>query len=108
MLRAGPLSTPEVMEILTHDYVNAWVVAKHLPKIAKEAADPRVRALAARAHQKYLYPVDSQVWTSDGELVDHVCANDLHGDALGRYIELLDAPFVAALSSRGEDAPRAK
>jgi hypothetical protein len=95
------------METLARDYVNAWVIAKHLPRIAKEAADPRVRALAARAHGSYLYPVDSQVYSAAGELVDHVCANDLKGDALGRYIELLDAPFVAALSSRGEDqAPR--
>jgi hypothetical protein len=93
------------METLAHDYVNAWVLAKHLPRIAKEAADPRVRALAARAHEKYLYPVDSQVYSAAGELVDHVCANDLHEDALGRYIELLDAPFVAALSGRREDAP---
>ena len=91
MLRAGPLSTPEVMEILSHDYVNAWVVAKHLPRIAKEAADPRVRARAARAHEKYLYPVDSQVYSSAGELLDHVCANDLRPDPLGRYHELLDA-----------------
>jgi hypothetical protein len=96
------------METLANEYVNAWVVAKHLPRIAKEAADPRVRSLAARAHAKYLYPVDSQVWTSDGELVDHVCANDLHGNAVSRYIELLDAPFVAALTTGGKDAPRAK
>ena len=82
------------MEVLANEYVNAWVLAKHLPAIAKEAADPAVRALAARAHAKYLYPVDSQVFSSAGELLDHVCANDLHGDAVARYLELLESPWV--------------
>jgi len=80
------------MEVLARDYVNAWVLAKHLPRIAKEAADPAVRALAARAHAQYLYPLDSQVYSFAGELLDHVCANDLHGD-VERYLELLESPL---------------
>jgi hypothetical protein len=96
------------MEVLRRDYVNAWVLAKHLPAIAKQAQDPRVRAVAARAHGNYLYPVDSQVFSPDGELLDHVCANDLHGpdfqgDEVLRYLELLDAPSRAGQSS---DQPR--
>jgi len=79
------------MERLADDFVTSWVLAKHLPSIAAEAKDPRVRELAARAHESYLYPVDSQVWSPQGELLDHACANDLHGNARDRYHELLDA-----------------
>lgn len=84
------------MEVLRRDFVNAWVLAKHLPALAQEAQDPRVRAVAARAHASYLYPVDSQIFSPDGELLDHVCANDLHGpdyqgDEVLRYFELLEA-----------------
>jgi hypothetical protein len=67
------------------------VLAKHLPRLAREAVDPFARQLAARAHEQYLYPVDSQVYSSTGELLDHACANDLFGDANARYHELLDA-----------------
>jgi hypothetical protein len=79
------------MRRLERDFVTSWVLAKDLPRIAAEAADPHVRALAARAHEKYLYPVDSQVYSPEGELLDHVCANDLFEDALARYHALLDA-----------------
>jgi hypothetical protein len=79
------------MQRLGRDFVTSWVLAKHLPRLAGEAQDPRVRELAARAHENYLYPVDSQVYSSTGELLDHVCANDLMHDPLGRYHELLDA-----------------
>jgi hypothetical protein len=82
------------MELLRQDFVNAWVVAKHLPRMAEEAADPAVRTLARRAHESYLYPVDSQVFSSAGELLDHVSANDLFAEEfpLDRYFELLEAP----------------
>jgi hypothetical protein len=101
------------MEVLRRDFVNAWVLAKHLPALAKEAQDPRVRAVAARAHANYLYPVDSQIFSPDGELLDHVCANDLHGpdhqgDEVLRYFELLEAPHRVqpSVPATEEEPPR--
>jgi hypothetical protein len=91
MLRAGPLSDQKIQARLSRDFVTAWVLAKHLPRIAAEATDPAVRALAARAHESYLYPVDSQIYSPTGDLLDHVGANDLFEDMLGRYHELLDS-----------------
>jgi hypothetical protein len=38
--------------------------------------------------EAYLYPVDSLVLSSAGELLDHACANDDLGET--RYVELLD------------------
>ena len=91
MLRAGPLSDTEIQERLSRDFVNSWVLAKHLPRIASESSDPYVREFAARAHESYIYPVDSQIYSPTGELLDHVGANDLFEDMLGRYHELLDS-----------------
>ena len=46
-----------------------------------------MRRLALSSHASYLYPVDAQVFSAEGELLDHVCAND-HPD-VGRYRKLL-------------------
>jgi len=89
------------MARLERDFVTSWVLAKDLPRIAAEATDPDVRALAARAHAKYLYPVDSQVYSPDGEPLDHVCANDILEEPLARYHELLDAATRAGEAPEG-------
>ena len=49
--------------------MNAWVLAVHLPDIAESADDPFVRELAKRSHENYLYPVDAQVFSPEGELL---------------------------------------
>lgn len=69
--------------------MNAWVLAKDLPALAESAHEPEVRAAARVVLDAYLYPVDSQVLSPSGELLDHVCANDHPG--VERYQELLDA-----------------
>jgi hypothetical protein len=79
------------MQRLREDFVTCWVLAKDLPRLAEEAAEPAARALAALAHEEYLYPVDSQVYSPEGELLDHVCANDLFADPERRYHALLDS-----------------
>ena len=88
-MRAGPLSAPSVIEKLQRDFVNTWVLAKHLPKIAAETEDEFVRKLAEQSYENYLYPVDAQVFSADGELRDHVCAND--GPDRARYLKLLES-----------------
>ncbi|NOT30358.1 MAG: hypothetical protein HOP15_07910 [Planctomycetes bacterium] len=89
------------MEVLGRDYVTAWVLGRNLPIIAAEAGDPHVRALAVRAHQSYLRPVDSQIYSPAGELLDHTCANAiLSGEE--SYLELLEAP---RREKQGEPAP---
>lgn len=45
--------------------------------IAKSTDDAAVRRVAELATSEYNYPVDSQVFSADGELIDHVGANDI-------------------------------
>src|SRR5262245_14394845 len=99
MLRAGPLSDAGIQERLRRDFVTSWILAKHLPRLAREASDPFVRSLAARAQESYAYPVDSQVYSPEGEMLDHVGANELSPDASARYHELLDAAGRAVPSA---------
>ncbi len=90
-MRAGPLSDTRVLERLKRDFVCTWVLAKHLPTIAEGAEDPFVRRVAKTSHENYLYPVDSQVLSPEGELLDHVCANDKERASAEQYLVLLDA-----------------
>ena len=90
-MRAGPLSDTRVLERLERDFVCTWVLAKHLPAIAEHAEDPFVRQVAKTSHENYLYPVDSQVLSPEGELLDHVCANDHERSSAAHYLVLLDA-----------------
>ncbi len=90
MLRAGPLSKPEVMEVLGRDYVNAWVLCNDLKGIAEGTSNPYVRALAALAKKNYLTPVDIQLYSPSGELLDHVNANAVLSGEVS-YAEFLRA-----------------
>ena len=75
---------------MQRDFENTWILAQDLDGIARDAPDPFVRAAAALAKKSYLYPVDSQVLSADGALLDHACAHDVVGEATG-YAKLLDA-----------------
>ena len=69
------------------------MLAKDLPRIAEAGSDPQVRAVARTVHTNYIYPVDSQVLSSEGELIDHVGANA--GPGVAGYLELLAAALPA-------------
>ena len=103
-MRAGPLSDKRVLRVLKNEFVNTWIVAKDLGPVAAGAEDESVRNLAQLASANYLYPVDSQVYSADGELLDHVCANDLSRmpNRTGRYLELLDSANAAENSTEGQ------
>jgi hypothetical protein len=50
-----------------------------------------VAAWARVAESNYQYPVDSQVLSSDGRLLDHRAANAILEDSVPQYRALLDA-----------------
>lgn len=69
------------------------MLAKDLPRIAESGPGPEVRAVARTVHENYIYPVDSQVLTREGELIDHVGANS--GSGVAGYRKLLEAALSA-------------
>lgn len=89
-MRAGPLSDSRVLERLEREFVCTWVLADDLPDLAESATDERVRAVAKTCRENYLYPVDSQVLSPAGELLDHICANDRERSSVPSYLRLLD------------------
>jgi hypothetical protein len=71
MLRAGPLSSPEVIGLLNECFVSSWVLAKDLEHLSLDpAASPELRELARALRARYEYPVDTQVVMPDGRLPD--------------------------------------
>ena len=89
MLRAGPLSSTPVIELLNAKFANAWVLARDLPALRDDAALPtEVRAIAAKLLDDYRYPVDSQIRTADGRLLARAEANEI-GPNDAAYLEIL-------------------
>ena len=76
-LRAGPLSSPQIIETLNTHFVNVWILAKSLEPMAREAASPAVRIWAAKLRDDYTYPVDSILYTHDGRKLAEVSTNSL-------------------------------
>ncbi len=91
MLRAGPLSFAPVLDLLSKEFVNCWILAEDLEAIAKDESQPEnVRAAAKVAFERYKYPVDSQMMTADGKLLSQAATNDIMSPDM-------DALYLAAL-----------
>lgn len=61
---------------LRANYVNAWVLARDLPKIAAGSGDPDVAELCALVQENYGYPVDSVLVSPALEFLGHVNVNE--------------------------------
>lgn len=108
-----------MIEKLNDKFVNAWVLRHELAAFAGDAletdnqdakdrkkkprlpmptgaplppATPQLKAFAARAYEKYKYPVDSLLFDADGQFAAQFPASDLmnvlDGDAA--YLQFLD------------------
>ena len=89
MLRAGPLSSPEVLERLEAGFVCAWVLRQDLDPWVAQTEDADVARVAKVVAGAYVYPVDSHVLSARGELLGRLAANDLEADAVEAYLGLL-------------------
>ena len=93
MLRAGPLSSPEVLETLARDHVNAWALATDLAQLARAEQDPELRARLVKLDQAYTYPVESFVLSPQGEILARLAANDMSSDQ--DYVDFLELAATA-------------
>ena len=95
-MRAGPLSSPEIIEFLNTHFVNVWVLHRELPELQTGAKGVTAGALATQLRQHYSDSVDSLILTPELEVIEHLPSKRLlHPDHLPRseriprYLELL-------------------
>jgi hypothetical protein len=86
-LRAGPLSSPKILERLERDFVVTWVLHPDLVELGE--SDAEWAPIAMDLAEAYRYPVDSFVLSSQGEILADVEANEDLSE-LG-FVRLLDA-----------------
>jgi hypothetical protein len=102
-LRAGPLSNPQIGQLLNANCVNTWILNRSLPHLRDEGQTSEARQLAEavlKARQPHS-PVDSMVLAADLQLISVRAANDdiLRGkpaDVLDRYEAFIRQAIGAA------------
>jgi hypothetical protein len=65
-----------VIATLRDQFVNAWLLAKDLDRIANDSGDAEVGELCELIRKSYDYPVDSILISPDLEVVGHVNVNE--------------------------------
>ena len=96
-MRAGPLSSPEIIELLNTHFVNVWVLLRELPELQTGAKGVAAGVLATKLRQHYSDSVDTLTLTSNLEVIEHLPSKHLfhpdyrlpRGGQIPRYLELL-------------------
>ena len=96
-MRAGPLSSPEIINFLNTHFVNVWVLHRELPELQTGAKGAAAAALATKLRQHYTDSVDILTLTPDLEVIEHLPSKNLlhpeyrlpRSERIPRYLELL-------------------
>ena len=95
-MRAGPLSSPKIIELLNTHFVNVWVLHRELPELQTGTKGVAAGALATQLRQHYSDAVDILTLTPELEVIEHLPSKSLlHRDYLPRseriprYLKLL-------------------
>ena len=88
-MRAGPLSSPKIINFLNAHFVNVWVLHRELPELQTGVKGAAAGDLATKLRQHYSDSVDILTLTPELEVIEHLPSKSLlHHDYL-RYLELL-------------------
>ena len=98
-MRAGPLSSPEIIELLNTHFVNVWVLRRELPELQTGVKGTAAGDLATKLRQHYSDSVDSLTLTPELEVIEHLPSKNLlhpqyrlpRSERIPRYLELLRA-----------------
>ena len=71
-MRAGPLSSPEVIKILNEQFVNVWVLQRDIQEIAEGAKFKNLNTLARTFQQYDTTSVNILILTQELEVVMHL------------------------------------
>ena len=96
-MRAGPLSSPEIIGLLNTHFVNVWVLHRELPELQTGAKGAAAGDLATKLRQHYSDSVDILTLTPELEVIEHLPSKNLfhpeyrppRSERIPRYSELL-------------------
>ena len=95
-MRAGPLSSPKIIDLLNTHFVNVWVLLRELPELQAGAKGAAASALATKLRQHYTDSVDILTLTPDLEVLGHLHNMSLfhpyylpRSERIPRYLEML-------------------
>ncbi len=95
-MRAGPLSSPKIIELLNTHFVNVWVLLRDLPELQAGAKGANAAALATKLRQNYTGAVDMLTFTPDLEVMGHLHNMSLfhpyylhRSERIPQYLEML-------------------
>ena len=107
-MRAGPLSSPEIIEFLNTHFVNVWVLHRELPELQTGAKGAAASDLATKLRQHYSDSVDSLTLTPELEVIEHLPSKNLlhpeyrlpRSERIPRYLELLKSSVGMAVAAQ--------
>ncbi len=95
-MRAGPLSSPKIINLLNTHFVNVWVLFRDVPELQAGAKGANAAALATKLRQHYTDSVDILTLTPDLEVLGHLHNMSLfhpyylpRSEEIPQYLELL-------------------
>ena len=95
-MRAGPLSSPKIIQLLNTHFVNVWVLLREVPELQAGAKGAAAAALATKLRQHYTDSVDILTLTPDLEVIEHLSSWNLfhpyylpRRERIPRYLKLL-------------------
>ncbi len=95
-MRAGPLSSPKIIQLLNTHFVNVWVLLRDVPELQAGAKGAAAAALATKLRQHYTDSVDILTLTPDLEVLGHLHNMSLfhpyylpRSKRIPRYLEML-------------------
>ena len=95
-MRAGPLSSPKIINLLNTHFVNVWVLLRDVPELQAGAKGAAAAALATKLRQHYTDSVDILTLTPDLEVLGHLHNMSLlhpyylpRSERIPRYLEML-------------------
>ena len=106
-MRAGPLSSPKIINLLNTHFVNVWVLLRDVPELQAGAKGANAAALATKLRQHYASAVDILTLTPDLEVIEHLSSWNLYhpyylhrSEGMPRYLELLRSSAGVEVSTQ--------
>ena len=109
-MRAGPLSSPKIINVINTHFVNVWVLLRDVPELQVGAKGANAAALATKLRQHYTDSVDILTLTPELEVIEHLPGESLlrsdylpRTERIPRYLELLKASVSVAAEDLAAD-----